>query len=118
MDSPIIISRLIGGWVYYTNKMGYIGSIISRVGFIVSKAKIRVSIVDRKVRFLIVLVKLFLRRYLIHPKLNTPLVTIYSLILYLVHSIGSSSYKVLNSNLGTVAFLYFLTYTLLVHRNT
>ena len=64
-----------------------------------------------------VLVKLFLRRYLIRPKLNSPLVAIYSLILSLVHSIGSSSYKVLNSDLGTVVFLCFLTYTPLVYRN-
>jgi len=87
-----------------------VGGIISKVGFIVSKVKIRVLIV-------LVLVKLFLRRYLIHPKLNSPPVTIYSLILSLVHSIGSSSYKVLNSDLGTIAFLYFLTHTPLVCRN-
>jgi len=65
----------------------------------------------------LMLVKLFLRRYLIHPKLNSPPVTICSLILSLVHSIGSSSYKVLNSNLGTMVFLYFLTHTPLVYRN-
>jgi len=88
----------------------FIGGIISRVGFIVSKVKIRVLIV-------LVLVKLFLRRYLICPKLNSPLVAICSLILSLVYSIGSSSYKVLNSNLGTMVFLCFLTYTLLVRRN-
>jgi len=76
-----------------------------------------VLIMDYKVRFLIVLVKLFLRRYLIRPKLNSPLVAIYSLILSLVYSIVSSSYKALNSNLGTIVFLYFLTYTLLVYRN-
>jgi len=86
------------------------GGIISRVGFIVSEVKIRVLIV-------LVLVKLFLRRYLIYPKLNSPLVAIYSLILSLVYSIGSFSYKMLNSNLGTVAFLYFLTHTPLVRRN-
>ena len=65
----------------------------------------------------LVLAKLFLRRQLICPKVNFPLVAIYSLILSLVHFIGSSSYKVLNSNLGTIAFLYFLIYTPLVHRN-
>jgi len=65
----------------------------------------------------LVLVKLFLRRHLIHPELNSPLVAIYSLIFSLVYSIGSSSCKVLNSDLGTVAFLYFLTYTPLVYRN-
>jgi len=86
------------------------GSIISRVEFIVNEVKIGVLMV-------LVLVKLFLRRYLIRPKLNSPLVAICSLILSLVYSIGSSSYKVLNSNLGTVAFLCFLTYTLLVYRN-
>jgi len=77
---------------------------------VVSKVNIGVLIV-------LVLVKLFLRRYLIHPKLNSPLVAIYSLISSLVYSIGSSSYKVLNSNSGTIASLYFLTHTLLVRRN-
>jgi len=73
--------------------------------------------VDCKVRFLIILIKLFLRRYLIYSKLNSLLVAIYSLTLSLVYSVGSFSYKVLNSDLGTVAFLYFLIYTLLVYRN-
>jgi len=91
-------------------RMGFIGSIISRVGFMVGEVKIRVLMV-------LVLVKLFLRRYLIRSKLNSPPVAIYSLILSLVHSVGSSSYKVLNSDLGTVAFLCFLTYMLLVYRN-
>ena len=90
--------------------MGYIGSIISKAGSIGSKVKI-------KVRFSIVLVKLFLRRYLIYPKLNSPLVTIYSLILSLVYSIGSSFYRVLNNNSGTIVFLYFFTYILLVCRS-
>ena len=72
---------------------------------------------DCKVRFLIILIKLFLRRYLIYSKLNSLLVAIYSLTLSLVYSVGSFSYKVLNSDLGTVAFLYFLIYTLLVYRN-
>jgi len=76
----------------------------------VSKVKIRVLMV-------LVLVKLFLRRYLIHPKLNSPLVAIYSLILSSVHFIGSSSCRVLNSDLGTAVFLYFLTHTPLVYRN-
>ena len=86
------------------------GGIISRVGFMVSKVKIRVLIV-------LVLVKLFLKRYLIRPKLNSPLVAICSLILSLIHFIRSSSYKVLNSDLGTIVFLYFFTYTLLVYKN-
>jgi len=98
-------------------RVGFIGGIISRVGLVVSKVKIGVLIVDYKVRFLIVLVKLFLRRYLICPKLNSPLVAICSLILSLVYFIESFSYKVLNSNLGTIVFLCFLTYTLLVYRN-
>ena len=98
-------------------RIGFIGSIVSRVEFIVSKVKIGGLIIDRKVRFLMVLVKLFLRRYLICPKLNSPLVAICSLISSLVYSIGSSSYKVLNSNLGTIVFLYFLTYMPLVRRN-
>jgi len=90
--------------------MGFVGGIISRIRFIVGKIKIRVLMV-------LVLVKLFLRRYLIYPKLNSPLVAIYSLILSLIYFIGSSSYKVLNSNLGTVAFLYFLVYTPLAYKN-
>ena len=65
----------------------------------------------------LVLVKLFLKRYLIRPKLNSPPVAICSLILSLVYSIRYSSYKVLNSDLGTMAFLYFFTYTLLVRKN-
>jgi len=105
---------VVGGII---GRIGFMGGIISRVGFVVGKIKIGGLIVDYKVRFLIVLVKLFLRRYLIHPKLNSPLVAIYSLILSLVHFIESFSCKVLNSDLGTVAFLYFLIYTLLVHRN-
>jgi len=83
---------------------------MSRVGFVVGEVKIRVLMV-------LVLVKLFLRRYLICPKLNSPLVAIYSLILSLVYFIGSSFYKVLNSNLGTVVFLYFLTHMPLICRN-
>jgi len=86
------------------------GGIVSRVGFVVGEVKIRVLIV-------LVLVKLFLRRYLICFKLNSPPVTICSLTLSLVHFIGSSFYKVLNSNLRTVAFLYFFTYTPLVYKN-
>ena len=65
----------------------------------------------------LVLAKLFLRRQLICPKVNFLPVAICSLILGLVHFIGSSSYKVLNSNLGTIVFLYFFIYMLLVHRN-
>jgi len=84
--------------------MGYIGGIISRVGFMAGEVKIRVAIV-------LVLVKLFLRRWLIRLKLNSPLVAIYSLILSLVHSISSSSYSVLKSNCGTITRLSFLTYT-------
>ena len=76
----------------------------------VSKVNIRVLIV-------LVLAKLVLRRQSIRPKLNFPPATIYSLILSLVHSIGSSSYRVLNSDLGTIAFLYFLTYTPLVYKS-
>ena len=85
---------------------------MSRVGFIVSKVKIRVLIMDCKVRFLIVLVKLFLKKYLIYPKLNSPLVAIYSLILNSVYSVESSSYSVLKSNYTAIIYLFFLTYTL------
>jgi len=91
-------------------RMGFMGGIVSRVRFMVGKVKIGVLMV-------LVLIKLFLRRYLIRPKLNSPPVAICSLILSLVYSIGSSSYKVLNSDLGTVAFLCFLTYMPLVRRN-
>ena len=87
---------------------------MSRVGFVASEVKIRVLVV---LILVLILVKLFLKRYLIHFKLNSPLVTIYSLILSLVYFIKSSSYKVLNSNLGTIAFLYFFTHILLVCRN-
>ena len=65
----------------------------------------------------LVLAKLFLRRQLIYPKINFPLVTMCSLISGLVYSIGSSFYKVLNSDLGTIVFLCFLIHTLLVCRN-
>ena len=65
----------------------------------------------------LVLAKLVLRRQSIRLKLNFPPATIYSLILSLVYFIGSSSYRVLNSNLGTIAFLYFLTYTPLVYKS-
>ena len=84
---------------------------------------VRVLIVVYKIGFLVVLIlilvlaKLFLRRLLIYPKLNFLLAAIYSLISSLVHSIGSSFYRVLNSNLGTIVFLYFFTYTPLVCRS-
>ena len=101
------------------NKVGY----INEIGYRVGKVKVRVLMVVYKIRFLVVLVlvlalaKLFLRRQLIYSKLNFPLATMYSLISSLVHSIGSCFCRVLNSNLGIVAFLYFLTYTLLVCRS-
>ena len=85
---------------------------MSRVGFIVSKVKIKVLIMNCKVRFLIILGKLFLRRYLIYFKLNSLLVTIYSLILNSVYSIDLSSYNILKSNYRTVTYLSFLTHTL------
>ena len=47
--------------------MGFIGGIISRVGFMVSEIKIRVLIV-----LVLVRAKLVLRKYLICPKLNSP----------------------------------------------
>jgi len=103
-----------------TNEVGYIGSIIDRIGLIggiISRVKFMVSEIKVRVLIVLVLVKLFLKGYLIYPKLNSPLVAICSLILSLIYFIGSSSYKVLNSDLGTMAFLYFLTYALLVYRN-
>ena len=74
-----------------------------RVEFIASKVKIGVAMV---------LVKLFLKRYLICLELNSSLVAIYSLILSSVHSIGFSSCKVLNSDCAAVIHLSFLIYTL------
>jgi len=60
--------------------MGCIGNIMGRVGFIVGEVEVGVSIVVHKVGFLMVVVlvlaKLFLRRYLICPKLNSPPVAI------------------------------------------
>src|SRR6266568_4277538 len=103
-----------GGWLCCANKMGYVGSVMSRVGFVAGEIEIGVSVV---LVLILILVKLFLRRYLICPELNSPLVAIYSLISSLVHSVRSSFCKVLNSNLGTVAFLYFLTHTPLVYKN-
>ena len=76
-----------------TDKMGYIGY---RVG----EVKIRVSVI-------LILVKLFLKRQLIHPKLNFPLVAIYSLISSLVYSIGLSFYSVLKSDYRTVIYIFF-----------
>ena len=53
---------------------------MGRVGFIVGEVEVGVSIVVHKVGFLMVVVlvlaKLFLRRYLICPKLNSPPVAI------------------------------------------
>ena len=76
--------------------------------------EIRVSVV---LVLVLILVKLFLKRYLIYPKLNSPLVVIYSLILSSVHSVGSFFCKVLNSDLRTIVFLYFFTYMLLIYKN-
>src|SRR6266702_1817446 len=103
-----------GGWLCCADEIGYIGGVISRVGFVAGEIEIGVLVV---LVLVLILVKLFLRRYLIYPELNSPLVTIYSLILSSVYSVRSSFYKVLNSNLGTIAFLCFFTYTPLVHKN-
>ena len=85
-------------------RTGFIGGIVSRVGFVVGEIEIGVSMV-------LVLVKLFLRRYLIRPELNSPPVAICSLISSLVHSVGSFSYSVLKSDCGTMTRLSFLTHT-------
>ena len=114
LDSFIVVNRLLKTQFYYTNKMDCTGSIINKVEFVGDKVKIKVIIV---LVLVLILVKLFLRRQAIYFKLNFLLVTIYSLILDLVYSVGSSSYKVLNNNLGTIVFLYFFTYILLVCRN-
>jgi len=94
--------------------MGYINGVVSRVGFVAGEIEIRVSVI---LVLVLILVKLFLRKYLIYPELNSPLVAIYSLILSLVHSVKSSFYKVLNSDLGTIIFLCFFTYMPLVYKN-
>ena len=81
----------------WLDEVGY----INKVGYRVSEVKVRVLIVVHGVRFLVVLVlvlvlaKLFLRRWLIYLKLNSLLFAIYSLILASVHSIGLSSYSIL-----------------------
>ena len=56
--------------------------------------------------------KLLLSMYLIQPELNSPPVAMCSLILSSVHSVGSSSCKVLKRDSGTVVYLYFFTHTL------
>src|SRR6266702_634465 len=94
--------------------MGYINSVISRVEFMAGEIEIGVLVV---LVLILILMKLFLKKYLIYPELNSPLVAIYSLISSSVHFIRSSSYKVLNNNLGTITFLYFLTYTPLIYKN-
>ena len=94
-----------GGWFYYTNKIGYVGSVISKVGFMGDKVEIGVTIV-------LVLVRLLLRRWLICLKLNSPLITIYSLISSLVYFIGLSSCSILKSDYRTIIYLSFLTHTL------
>src|SRR6266568_9517453 len=103
-----------GGWLCCADEMGCVGGVVSRVGFMAGEIEIGVLVV---LVLVLILVKLFLRRYLIRPELNSPLVAIYSLILSLVYSVGSSFCKVLNSDLGTVAFLCFLTYIPLVCKN-
>ena len=108
---------MIRGWFCCTNNIGYINGIINKTGFVGGEVKIKILIMDYKVRFSIILVKLFLRRYLIYLKLNSLLVAMCSLILNSVYSVGFSFYKVLNNNLGTVVFLYFFTYILLVYKS-
>ena len=85
--------------------MGYIGSIMSKVGFIASEVEIGVVMV-------LVLVKLFLKRWLIHLELNSPLVAICFLILNSVHSVNLFSCNILKSDYETVTCLSFLTYIL------
>jgi hypothetical protein len=85
-----------GSWFCYANEMGCIGGVVNRVGFVAGEVKVGVSIVV--LVLMLIPAKLFLRRYLIRPKLNSPPVAIYSLTSYSVHSIRSSFCKVLNSN--------------------
>ena len=100
LNSFIFTSRLIKDQFFYTDKVGYINSIVSKAGFIGSKVKVEVLVV-------LVLAKLFLKRQSIYFELNFPPVTIYSLILSLVHSIGLSSYNILKSDYRTVIYLSF-----------
>ena len=110
------VNSLLKPWL---NKVGY----INKTGYKINKIKVRVLIIVYKVGFSVILVlvlvlaKLFLKKQLIHSELNFFLAIIYFLILGSVHFINSSSYRVLNSDLGTIVFLYFFTYTLLVHRS-
>ena len=55
---------------------------------------------------------LLLSIYLIRPESNSPPASRCSLISNLVHSVGSSSYKVLKRASDIIVFLCFLTYTL------
>ena len=89
LNGLIIINRLIGDWFYYIDEMGYINSVINRVGFVAGKIEIGVLVV---LVLVLILVKLFLKRYLICPELNSPLVAIYSLILSSVYFIRRKSH--------------------------
>lgn len=61
---------------------------------------------------------LFFKMYSIRFKLNFHPAAMCLLILDIVQSIGSSSWIVLKSDLGTVVFLFFYTHTLLVRRSS
>ena len=73
----------------------------------VGEVEIRVLMV-----LVLILAKLFLKRYLICPELNSPPVAICSLILSLVYSVGSSSCSVLKSDCTAIIYLSFLTHIL------
>ena len=106
------INSLLKPWL---DKVGY----TNKVGYRVSKVKVRVLMVVYRVRFSVILVlvlvlvlaKLFLRRWLICLKVNSPLFAVCSLILALVYSIGLSSCSVLQSDCRTITHLSFLTHT-------
>ena len=77
LDGFIIVNRLVGGWFYYTNKVGHVSSIINRTEFIASKVEIGVVMV---LILVLVLKKLFLRRQVICLELNSPPIIMQSLI--------------------------------------
>ena len=109
LNGLIVVNKLIRDWFCYINKIGCIGGIMNKVGFIANKVKIRVIIV---LVLVLVLAKLFLNRQAICPKLNSAFIIIQSLILDSVYFIDLSSCKVLRRAFSITVFLYFLIYIL------
>jgi len=94
-----------GNWFCCVDEMGYVGGIINRVGFVAGEVEIGVVII-------LVLVKLFLKRWLICLEFNSPPVAICFLILSSVHFIDLFSCNVLKNDYKTVICLSFLIYIL------